>query len=138
MLSWICFSSSYFLHYPLLHPLSFLRSFSLWQPEQPSLVIERSVSMGRLNTRDLDADHQIKNSLDRSRLKRRAHTVDQDRPPHPAPRIFLSSVSEDRGVVVSPAPVRAHGPARTPCWTRARRPAAPRTPGTLGTLGTRR
>ncbi|XP_059907829.1 uncharacterized protein clmna isoform X1 [Gadus macrocephalus] len=87
----------------------FLEHFpGMEEPEQPSLVIERSVSMGRLNTRDLDADHQIKNSLDRSRLKRRAHTVDQDRPPHPAPRIFLSSVSEDRGVVVS----LAHTPAR--------------------------
>ena len=71
-------------------------------------MIERSVSMGRLDARDLDADHQMKNSLDRSRLKKRPHSVDQDRPRHPAPRIFLSSVSEDRGVVVS----LAHKPAR--------------------------
>ena len=64
--------------------------------------------MGRLNARDLDADYQIKNSLDRSRLKKCPHAADQDRPPHPAPRIFLSSVSEDRGVVVS----LAHKPSR--------------------------
>ncbi|CAL8285595.1 unnamed protein product [Lota lota] len=80
----------------------FLEHFpGMEEPEQPSLVIERSVSMGRLNTRDLDSDHQIKNSLNRSRLKKRPHTVDKDWPQHPAPRIFLSSVSEDHGVVVS-------------------------------------
>ncbi|KAK0149787.1 Calmin [Merluccius polli] len=87
----------------------FLEHFpGIEEPEQPSLVIERSVSMGRLNTCDLDSDHQVKNSLDRSRLKKRPCTADKDWPQHPPPRIFLSSVSEDRGVAVS----LTHNPSR--------------------------
>ncbi|KAJ3612771.1 hypothetical protein NHX12_019029 [Muraenolepis orangiensis] len=93
----------------------FLEHFpGMEEPEQPSLVIERSVSMGRLNTRHLEAEQQVKNSLNRSRLKRRPHTVDEDRPPRPAPRIFLSSVSEDRGVAVSLA--RAPPRPGVRCW----------------------
>uniref|UniRef100_A0AAQ5Z8P2 Calmin n=1 Tax=Amphiprion ocellaris TaxID=80972 RepID=A0AAQ5Z8P2_AMPOC len=70
------------------------------ESEQPSQVIERSISMGRLNFRDSDSDH-IKNGSHRSRVRERSYMFQKDCAQHP-PKIFISSVSEDRSVM-SPA-----------------------------------
>ncbi|KAM9842535.1 uncharacterized protein clmna [Aulostomus maculatus] len=67
------------------------------EPEQPCQLIERSMSMGRLNFRDPDYDH-MRNSAYRSRVKERSYMFQKDcgRPP---PKILVSSVSEDRGAM---------------------------------------
>ncbi|XP_022074550.2 calmin-like isoform X3 [Acanthochromis polyacanthus] len=70
------------------------------EPERPSQVIERSISMGRLNFRDSDSDH-MKNGSHRSRVKERSYMFQKDCAKHP-PKILISSVSEDRSVM-SPA-----------------------------------
>lgn len=70
------------------------------ESEQPSQVIERSISMGRLNFRDSESDH-IKNGSHRSRVKERSYMFQKDCAQHP-PKILISSISEDRSVM-SPA-----------------------------------
>uniref|UniRef100_A0A7N6FA52 Calmin n=1 Tax=Anabas testudineus TaxID=64144 RepID=A0A7N6FA52_ANATE len=68
-------------------------------PEEPSQIIERSVSMGRLNFRD--SDYHMKNGAHQSRVKERSYIFQRDYT-HPPPKILISSVSEDRGAMSPP------------------------------------
>ncbi|XP_071376696.1 calmin [Centroberyx affinis] len=81
----------------------FLEHFpGIEEPEEPSQVIERSVSMGRLSSRNSDSD-LLRNGVHRSRLKERPYTVRKDWV-QPPPKIFISSVSEDRGLMSPTSP----------------------------------
>uniref|UniRef100_UPI003AAA8216 uncharacterized protein clmna n=1 Tax=Centroberyx gerrardi TaxID=166262 RepID=UPI003AAA8216 len=81
----------------------FLEHFpGIEEPEEPSQVIERSVSMGRLSSRNSDSD-LLRNGVHRSRLKERPYIVRKDWV-QPPPKIFISSVSEDRGVMSPTSP----------------------------------
>ncbi|KAG7510495.1 calmin isoform X1 [Solea senegalensis] len=64
------------------------------EPEEPCQLIERSVSMGRLNFRDSDAD-RARNDPHQSRVKERSYRFQGDYVP-PPPKILISSVSEDK------------------------------------------
>lgn len=75
-------------------------SLFLMQPEEPSQLIERSVSMGRLNFRDFDSNH-MRNGAHRSRVKERSYLFQGDSA-KPAPKILISSVSEDRSATSPP------------------------------------
>ncbi|KAM4625929.1 uncharacterized protein clmna [Polymixia lowei] len=91
----------------MIYVSQFLEHFpGIEEPEEPSQVIERSVSMGRLSSRDHDSD-QMRNGLHRSRLRERPYTARKDW----VPKIFISSVSEDRGIVSPTSP-----PAGTRSW----------------------
>ncbi|XP_076027620.1 uncharacterized protein clmna [Genypterus blacodes] len=71
------------------------------EPEEPpSQVIERSVSMGRLNFREADAE-LLRNGGHRGRVRERSYMFQKDSV-QPPPKILISSVSEDRGVVSPP------------------------------------
>ncbi|XP_071327349.1 calmin isoform X2 [Trachinotus anak] len=79
----------------------FLEHFpGIEEPEEPYQLIERSVSMGRLNFRDIDSDH-IRNGAHRSRVKERSYMFQGDNA-KPAPKILISSVSEDRSATSPP------------------------------------
>lgn len=67
----------------------------LSQPEEPCQLIERSISMGRLNFRDSDSDHI---AAHRSRVRDRLYLFQKDTA-KPPPKILISSVSEDRSVM---------------------------------------
>ncbi|XP_028250508.1 uncharacterized protein clmna [Parambassis ranga] len=67
------------------------------ESEEPCQLIERSVSMGRLNYRDSDYDH-IRNGAYRSRVKERSYMFQRDSA-QPPPKILISSVSEDRSIM---------------------------------------
>ncbi|XP_067335536.1 calmin [Channa argus] len=75
----------------------FLEHFpGLEEPEEPCHVIERSVSMGRLNFRD--SDYYIRNSAHQSRVRERSYMFQKDNGQLP-PKILISSVSEDRSAM---------------------------------------
>ncbi|KAG7226217.1 hypothetical protein INR49_002951 [Caranx melampygus] len=79
----------------------FLEHFpGIEEPEEPCQLIERSVSMGRLNFRDFDANH-MRNGAHRSRVKERSYLFQGDSA-KPAPKILISSVSEDRSATSPP------------------------------------
>ncbi|XP_070698369.1 calmin [Pempheris klunzingeri] len=68
------------------------------EPEEPSQVIERSISMCRLNF--CDSDH-IRNGAPRSRVKERSYMFQKDCPQLP-PKILISSVSVDQSAMSPP------------------------------------
>ncbi|XP_062296942.1 calmin [Scomber scombrus] len=76
----------------------FLEHFpGIEEPEKPCKLIERSVSMGGLNYRDPDF-HHTRNGACRSRVKERSIMFEKDSS-QPPPKILISSVSEDRGIL---------------------------------------
>ncbi|XP_069028578.1 calmin isoform X2 [Embiotoca jacksoni] len=66
------------------------------EPEDTSQLIERSVSMGRLNFRDANSE-LLKNGVQRGSVKERSSMFQRDAIQAP-PRILTSSISEDRGL----------------------------------------
>ncbi|XP_068573896.1 calmin [Cebidichthys violaceus] len=79
----------------------FLEHFpGIEEPEEPVQLIERSVSMGRLNFHDSDSN-QIRNSIHQSRVKERSYMF-QRVCTQPPPKILISSVSEDRSAMSPP------------------------------------
>ncbi|XP_056152289.1 interaptin [Lampris incognitus] len=72
------------------------------EPEEPRVVIERSISMGRLSSCDSDSDH-IRNGVLYGHLRERPHMVHKNwvKPP---PKILISSLSVDRGVFSPTSP----------------------------------
>lgn len=70
------------------------------QPEEQSQLIERSISLCRLNFRNSDSDH-VRNGGQGSRVKERSYMFQRDCA-QPAPKILISSVSEDRGTIPRP------------------------------------
>ncbi|KAL7380451.1 hypothetical protein ABVT39_018163 [Epinephelus coioides] len=87
----------------------FLEHFpGIEEPGEPCQLIERSISMGRLNFRDSDSNH-IRNGAHRGRVKERSYMF-QRASAHPPPKILISSVSEDRSAMsprVRPAAKRS-------------------------------
>ncbi|XP_059208702.1 calmin [Centropristis striata] len=76
----------------------FLEHFpGIEEPEEHCQLIERSVSMGRLNFRESDSNH-IRNNAYRSRVKERSYMF-QRACAQPPPKILISSVSEDRSAL---------------------------------------
>ncbi|XP_074516054.1 uncharacterized protein clmna [Sebastes fasciatus] len=85
----------------MMYVSQFLEHFpGIEEPEEPCQLIERSVSMGRINFRDSDSTH-IRNSAHRSRVKERSYMF-QRACAHPPPKILISSVSEDRSAKSPP------------------------------------
>ncbi|XP_044022256.1 calmin isoform X2 [Siniperca chuatsi] len=79
----------------------FLEHFpGIEEPEEPCQLIERSVSMCRLNFRDSDSDN-IRNAAHRSRVRERSYMFQRDCA-QPPPKILISSVSEDRSAMSPP------------------------------------
>ncbi|XP_038583946.1 interaptin isoform X2 [Micropterus salmoides] len=79
----------------------FLEHFpGIEEPEEPCQLIERSVSMCRLNFHDSDSDH-IRNGAQRSRVRERSYMFQRDSA-KPPPKILISSVSEDRSAMSPP------------------------------------
>ncbi|XP_031177305.1 interaptin isoform X2 [Sander lucioperca] len=79
----------------------FLEHFpGIEEPEEPCQLIERSVSMGRLNFRNSDSNH-LRNSTQQSRVKERSYMF-QRACSQPPPKILISSVSEDRSSMSPP------------------------------------
>lgn len=62
-------------------------------------MIERSISMCRLNFRDSDLDY-MRNGANRSRVRERSYMFQRDSA-KPPPKILVSSVSEDRSTMPS-------------------------------------
>lgn len=84
----------------MMYVSQFLEHFpGIEEPEEPLQVIERSVSMGRLNFRETDMDH-FRNSH-KGRVRQRSYMFQKDSAA-PPPKILISSVSEDRGIVSPP------------------------------------
>ncbi|XP_078797227.1 uncharacterized protein clmna isoform X3 [Oryzias latipes] len=78
----------------IMYVSQFLEHFpGLEEAEESTQLIERSVSMGRLNDADL-----MRNGANLSRVKERSRLFQRDgyKPP---PKVLLSSVSEDRGIL---------------------------------------
>ncbi|XP_076604223.1 uncharacterized protein clmna isoform X3 [Chaetodon auriga] len=79
----------------------FLEHFpGIEEPEEPCQVIERSVSMCRLNFRESDSDY-IRNCSHRGRVRERSYMFQRDCG-QPPPKILISSVSEDRSIMSPP------------------------------------
>lgn len=83
----------------IMYVSQFLEHFpGIQESEEPSqMMIERSVSMGRLNFRDTDSEH-LRNGAYLSRVKQRSHMFQKDST-QPPPKLLISSVSEDRSVL---------------------------------------
>ncbi|XP_036981114.1 calmin [Acanthopagrus latus] len=78
----------------------FLEHFpGIEEPEDHCQVIERSISMCRLNFRDSDLDY-MRNGANRSRVRDRSYMFQRDSA-KPPPKILVSSVSEDRSTMPS-------------------------------------
>ncbi|KAK7904402.1 hypothetical protein WMY93_017009 [Mugilogobius chulae] len=85
----------------IMYVSQFLEHFpGIEEPEEPLQVIERSVSMGRLNFRETDMDH-FRNGHRGGRVRERSYMFQRDSAA-PPPKILISSVSEDRGIVSPP------------------------------------
>ncbi|CAN9502530.1 unnamed protein product [Ophioblennius macclurei] len=83
----------------IMYVSQFLEHFpGVEEPEEASQIIERSVSMGRLNFRETESDY-LRNGTYRNRVKERSHMFQRDCGPKAPPKILISSVSEDRGVM---------------------------------------
>ncbi|XP_041810483.1 calmin isoform X2 [Chelmon rostratus] len=79
----------------------FLEHFpGIEEPEEPCQLIERSVSMCRLNFRESDSDY-IRNGAHRNRVRERSYMFQRDSG-QPPPKILISSVSEDRSTMSPP------------------------------------
>lgn len=84
----------------MMYVSQFLEHFpGIEEPEEPLQVIERSVSMGRLNFRETDMDH-FRNGH-KGRVRERSYMFQKDSAA-PPPKILISSVSEDRGIASPP------------------------------------
>ncbi|XP_051239578.1 uncharacterized protein clmna [Dicentrarchus labrax] len=87
----------------------FLEHFpGIEEPEESCQLIEKSISMCRLNFRDNDSDH-IRNGAHRSRVRDRS-IMFQRECTQPPPKILISSVSEDRSIMsprIRPAAARS-------------------------------
>ncbi|KAM4541121.1 uncharacterized protein clmna [Fundulus diaphanus] len=82
----------------IMYVSQFLEHFpGIQESEEPSQVIERSVSMGRLNFRDVEPEH-MRNGAPYSRVKQRSYMFQKDST-KPSPKVLMSSVSEDRSVL---------------------------------------
>ncbi|XP_015250184.1 PREDICTED: calmin [Cyprinodon variegatus] len=82
----------------IMYVSQFLEHFpGIQESEEPSQLIERSVSMGRLNFRDIDSEH-MRNGAYQSRVKQRSYMFQRDTT-QPPPKVLISSVSEDRCVL---------------------------------------
>ncbi|XP_072221009.1 uncharacterized protein clmna isoform X2 [Leuresthes tenuis] len=78
----------------IMYVSQFLEHFpGIEEPEESRQLIERSVSMGRLNFRDRDSDHGRNGAHS---LRGRCSMFQKEPPP---PKILISSVSEDRSVL---------------------------------------
>ncbi|XP_072314505.1 uncharacterized protein clmna [Eucyclogobius newberryi] len=85
----------------IMYVSQFLEHFpGIEEPEEPLQVIERSVSMGRLNFRETDADH-FRNGHRGGRVRERSYMFQRDSAA-PPPKILISSISEDRGIASPP------------------------------------
>ncbi|XP_029972008.1 calmin [Salarias fasciatus] len=83
----------------IMYVSQFLEHFpGVEEPEEAYQIIERSVSMGRLNLRESEPDY-LRNGTYRSRVKERSHMFQRDCGPKAPPKILISSVSEDRSVM---------------------------------------
>ena len=72
------------------------------QPQDVSEVIERSVSMGRLSSRSSDYE-LMRNGVHRSRQRERPYVVRKDWV-QPPPKIFVSTVSDDKEAMSPTSP----------------------------------
>ncbi|XP_043999135.1 calmin [Gambusia affinis] len=82
----------------IIYVSQFLEHFpGTQESEEPSQVIERSISMGRLNFRDIDSEH-MRNGAHCGRVKQRSYMFQKDST-QPPPKLLISSVSEDRSVL---------------------------------------
>ncbi|XP_041827821.1 calmin isoform X2 [Melanotaenia boesemani] len=80
----------------IMYVSQFLEHFpGIEEPEESFQLIERSVSMGRLNFHDGDLD-RARNGAPRGRVRGRALMFQKDQPP---PKILISSMSEDRSIL---------------------------------------
>uniref|UniRef100_A0A4W6C3J1 Calponin-homology (CH) domain-containing protein n=1 Tax=Lates calcarifer TaxID=8187 RepID=A0A4W6C3J1_LATCA len=98
-ISIMTYVSQFLEHFPGIEEVR-IGANSAWMPEEPCQLIERSVSMGRLNFRDTDSDH-IRNGAQRSRVRERSYRFQRDYT-QPPPKILISSVSEDRSAISHP------------------------------------
>ncbi|XP_017287176.1 calmin [Kryptolebias marmoratus] len=82
----------------IMYVSQFLEHFpGIQESEESSQLIERSVSMGRLNFRDSDSDH-LRNGAHLSRV-RQCSSMFERSCTKPPPKVLISSVSEDRGAL---------------------------------------
>ncbi|XP_070777089.1 calmin [Enoplosus armatus] len=89
----------------------FLEHFpGIEEPEEACQLIERSVSMCRLNFRESNFEH-MRNGAHRSRVRERSYMFQRDCA-QPPPKILISSVSEDRSAMSPP-----FRPAATRSWS---------------------
>ncbi|XP_047467221.1 calmin [Mugil cephalus] len=90
----------------MMYVSQFLEHFpGIQEPEEPCKLIERSISMGRLNLHESDFDY-IRNGVHRSRVKERSYMFQRDCAKLP-PKILISSISEDRSIMSPPFRVAA-------------------------------
>lgn len=78
----------------IIYVSQFLEHFPGLEEDEHSRLIERSVSMCRLNYRDADSEY-FRNGTHRGRVRERSYMFERDSA-QPPPKIFISSVSEDR------------------------------------------
>lgn len=79
----------------------FLEHFpGIEEPEEPCQLIERSVSLCRLNFRENDSDH-MRNCAHRGRVREKSY-IFQRGCVRSQPKILISSVSEDRSTISPP------------------------------------
>ncbi|XP_034531754.1 calmin [Notolabrus celidotus] len=78
----------------IIYVSQFLEHFPGIEEDEHSRLIERSVSMCRLNYREADSDY-LRNGTHRSRVRERSYMFERDSA-QPPPKILISSVSEDR------------------------------------------
>lgn len=87
----------------------FLEHFpGIEEPQDVSEVIERSVSMGRLSSRSSDYE-LTRNGVHRSRQRDRPYVVRKDWV-QPPPKIFISTVSEDKEAISPTSPTSGSRP----------------------------
>lgn len=79
----------------IIYVSQFLEHFPGLDEDEHCRLIERSVSMCRLNYRDADPEY-FRNGTHRGRVRERSYMFERDSA-QPPPKIFISSVSEDRG-----------------------------------------
>uniref|UniRef100_UPI0037E7B9BB calmin isoform X2 n=1 Tax=Semicossyphus pulcher TaxID=241346 RepID=UPI0037E7B9BB len=84
----------------IIYVSQFLEHFPGIEEDEHCRIIERSVSMCRLNYRDADSDY-MRNGTQRSRIRERSYLWERDCVQTP-PKILISSVSEDRSIKSPP------------------------------------
>ncbi|XP_020496917.2 calmin [Labrus bergylta] len=78
----------------IIYVSQFLEHFPGIEEDESSRLIERSVSMCRLNYREADAEY-MRNGTHRGRVRERSYMFERDSAQRP-PKILISTVSEDR------------------------------------------